>query len=140
MEIKMISENEDLFGKPIYVYTRSQALDDGELIDISQRAKQAGFKIPVAVTRTVWVNYIEWTEEDTDKQTIQDEAGRLWDVLWMLHVACKQNRDESSINYKLYVIPRDGHSKKPRLINLKSVISGGDNGEPVITIMLPNED
>ena len=130
----------DLFGEMIYSYTRAQAIEDGELVDVSDMAKQSGFKIPVAVTRAVWDQYIEWTDEDDDKQTLQDQSGRLWDVLWMLYVACKRNKGESYINYELHVIPRDETSKSPNLVTLKSIICGGDKGEPVITIMLPNED
>ncbi|HEX4045634.1 MAG TPA: DUF6573 family protein [Gammaproteobacteria bacterium] len=133
-------DKNDFFGKPIYIYTRAQALEDGELVDVTGMAKKAGFKIPVAVTRAVWTEYIEWTDEDTNKQTIQDQSGRLWDVLWMLYVACKRSKGESSLCYGLHVIPRNGHAKSTMMIKLKSVIGGGDNGEPVITIMLPNED
>ena len=129
-----------VFGEPIYSYTRANAIQDGELVDVSAMAKQAGFKIPIAVTRAVWNEYVEWTNEDDDRQTMQDQSGRLWDLLWMLYVACKQNKEESYVCYRLHVIPRDGHSKKPVLVNLKSVIGGGDEGEPVITIMLSNED
>ena len=136
----MMNAKEDLFGEVIYSYTRAQAIEDGGLVDVSDMAKQSGFKIPVAVTRAVWDQYIEWTDEDDDKQTIQDQSGRLWDVLWMLYVACKRNKNESYTFYGLHVIPRDGSSKSPTLVKLKSVICGGDEGEPVITIMLPNED
>lgn len=130
----------DLFGDVVFAYTREQAITDGVLVDVSSVASNSGFQIPVAVTSTVWERYIEWTDEDSDKQTIQDESGRLADVLWMLYLACKENKDESSIKYELYIIPRDDFSKNPVLVTLKSVISGGDAGEPVITIMLPNED
>lgn len=136
----MIEREDSFFGKPIHVYSRAQALDDGVLVDITRMAKEAGFKIPVAVTLAVWDEYIDWTNEDSKKQTHQDLTGRLWDILWMLYLACRHNSDEAYLNYRLYVIPRDGQSKKPRQIELKAVIGGGDNGEPVITIMLPNED
>lgn len=62
------------------------------------------------------------------------------DVLWMLYVACKRNKDESYIIYGLHVIPRDGSLKSTTLVKLKAVICVGDEGEPVITIMLPDED
>lgn len=135
-----MSQKLDTFGELIYAYTRAQAIEDGELVDVSEIAKKSGFKIPVAVTRIVWNQYIEWTKEDTKKQTIQDQSGRLWDVLWMLYVACKRSKDESCICYGVHVIPRDGRSTAPTLTRLKSVIGGGDDGLPVITIMLPNED
>lgn len=40
----------ELFGEPIYIYTRKQAIEDGVLIDVTETAKEAGFKVPVAVT------------------------------------------------------------------------------------------
>ena len=135
----MTSEN-DLFGEPIYSYTRAQALADGVLVDVSTLAKQAGFKIPTAVTDTVWHSFIEWSHDDSQKQTHQDTDGRLWDVLSMLRFAIAKASDTSCIFYKLHVVPRDGKAKKAELIQLKAVISAGDNGEPAITIMLPNED
>ena len=58
----------------------------------------------------------------------------------MLYLACRRRAGESSLKFRLYVIPRDGHSRKPRQVELKAVIGGGDNGEAVITVMLPNED
>ena len=42
------------FGPPISTYTRAQAIEDGFLVDVSETPREAGFKIPVALTRTVW--------------------------------------------------------------------------------------
>ena len=38
----------------ISLYTRSQAIEDGFLVDVSDMAREAGFKWPVVVTRRVW--------------------------------------------------------------------------------------
>ena len=38
----------------IFSYTRAQAIADGVLIDATELAKEAGFRIPVAVTAGVW--------------------------------------------------------------------------------------
>jgi len=130
----------NLFGEVIYAYTRAQAIADGELIDVSSVAEEAGFKIPVAVTRTVWEQYVAWTDVDTDNQTYQDESGRLWDVVSMLRMSINSRRDDSVIQYRLYIVPRDGRSRKAKLTTLKAMIHGGDNGEPVMTIKLPSED
>ena len=130
----------DFFGKPIYIYTRSQAIADGILVDVTKMSEEVGFKIPTAVTDTVWKNYIEWTDEDSKHQICQDTNGRLWDVLSMLRFAIARNRMTNHVYYKLYVVPRDGKTRKARLTQLKAVIGAGDSGEPVITIMLPNED
>ena len=132
-------EMNDFFGSVIHSYSRQQAISDGVLIDVSQTAGEAGFTIPVSVTQAVWSDYIEWGAKDR-KQAIQDTEGRLWDVLYMLRLAISRSSNSECICYSVYVIPRDGKSKQTKLIKLKSVIGGGDNGEPVITIMLPNED
>jgi type I site-specific restriction endonuclease len=136
----MISERDDLFGNAIYVYSRAQAIADGVLVDVSEMAVSAGFKIPLAVTETLWGTFIEWTAKDTQQQTNQDTDGRLWDVLSMLRFAVAKAQETDCIFYKLNIVPRDGKTKKAKLTQLKAVIGGGDNGEPVITIMLPNED
>ena len=43
----------------IYAYTRAQAIEDGELVDVSETARESGIKFPVAVTRAVWAKYVE---------------------------------------------------------------------------------
>jgi len=130
----------DFFGDAIHVYTRAQAIDDGVLVDVSEVANEAGFSLPVAVTAAVWEKYISWSDSDTEKQAYQDESGRLWDVLFMLRMAINGCNDESVVRYRLLVIPRDGTSRRPVSVVLKAEIHGGDEREPMITIMLPNED
>ena len=46
--------NAPAFGPVIFAYTRAQAIEDGILVDVSETAREAGFNIPVALTRTVW--------------------------------------------------------------------------------------
>ena len=46
--------NATAFGPVIFAYTRAQAIEDGILVDVSETAREAGFRIPVAITRTVW--------------------------------------------------------------------------------------
>jgi hypothetical protein len=119
----------------IYSYTREQALEDGVLIDVSETAKEAGFKYPVAVTAGVWADIIEPDAIATKHG--ESKSGRLWDVLWLLYVAIKMGRSAGDITtYKL--IASAGGRQHIRY--LKGQCSAGDNGEPVITIMLPNED
>ena len=42
--------------------------------------------------------------------------------------------------FQLYRVPRDGHSTDAVLVTLKLIVGPGDAGEPVITILLPDED
>lgn len=119
----------------IFQYTRQNAIDDGELRDVSTMAKEANFKIPVAVTRAVWHEFVEPTEQDASEG--QSIDGRLWDVLWMLFAKIKMLKDKSG--YLLYEINlRTNGVTRER--QLKALCHGGDNAEPVMTIMLPGED
>ncbi len=120
------------FGPVISAYTRADALRDGELVDVSTMAAEMGYRVPVAVTRAVWVGVVE--PDETPGQSVE---GRLWDVLWMLHYEiARAPRAGSSIRFKLYALI-GGVS---RLLTLRAVIGPGDAGEPVITVMWPDED
>lgn len=128
----------ETFGEPIHTYTRAQAIADGVLVDVSDRVREAGFRIPVAMTRAVWEDCVAWSDADNQRQTYQDESGRLWDVLWMCSRAARRGGRE--IRFQLYRIRRGGCGIRPRLVTLKAICGSGDQGEPVVTIMLPDED
>jgi Family of unknown function (DUF6573) len=121
--------------KVIDVYSRADALEDGTLVDVSAVAREAGIKFPVAVTRTVWEAYIEPSEHDRQRWA-QDTQGRLWDTVWMLRDAIRRSRDSSIISYTL----RYRLNGRLRVVALKAVCGPGDDGEPVITVMMPEED
>lgn len=129
---------QDEWGEVISIYTRAQAIEDGILIDVTETAREAGFGWPVAITRAAWAGCVEWTEQDSKRQTYQDEAGRLWDVIYMASLAAR--RGGNQIMFQLYRLPRGGRGVRPRLTSLQMHCGPGDKGEPVITIMLPGED
>ena len=129
----------DIFGEPLSTYSRRQAIDDGMLIDVSETARDAGFRIPVAITAAAWTDCVEWTDADSKRQCYQDESGRLWDVLWMASQAARRN-NSSEIRFQLYRVPRGGHGSRPRLTTLKAICGPGDGTDPVVTIMLQDED
>ena len=52
---------DDIFGEVIYSYTRAQAIEDGVLADASKMAREAGFRIPVAISTGV-LGYVTPTE------------------------------------------------------------------------------
>jgi hypothetical protein len=119
----------------IFSYTRAQALADGVLIDVTETAREAGFRIPVAVTRAVWDQYVAVPEG----VTCQDEAGRLWDVLFMLRFAIRTGDGGSETRYRLHV-RNDNREGDPPLVELKAVCGPDDDGSPCITVMTPSED
>jgi hypothetical protein len=104
-------------------------------------AQEAGFKWPVAITADAWADCVAWTEDDSDKQVHQDESGRLWDVLFMASCAIRSaSHSGDRLPFQLYRVPRDGRSMEAELTTLKLIVGPGDQGEPVITILLPDED
>ena len=141
----LAGDDASLFGPEnvIFAYTRAQAIADGVLIDVSEAAREAGFRFPVALTAQVWADCVAWDPEDSARQIHQDLSGRLWDVLWMASWVIRTQRignDVSRLPYRLHVVPRDGQSLDAREVELHMHIGPGDAGEPVLTIMLPGED
>ena len=129
----------EIFGGPIHTYGRSEAIEDGVLVDVTETAREAGFAIPVALTIGVWQDCVAWGEEDSLRQTYQGEVARLYDVLWMAAQAARTGKGER-LSCQLYRVPRGGRSIRPRLATLHMVIGPGDAGEPAVTILLPGED
>src|SRR5262249_57157129 len=64
----------------IHRYSRADALRDGGLVDVSETAREADIRYPVALTRAAW----EQCVAIPPGVVCQDEAGRLGAVLWML--------------------------------------------------------
>lgn len=125
----------------IYAYSRKQALADGVLVDVTETAREAGFKVPVAMTSAVWEGCVAWTEHDDLAKggCGQSEQGRLWDVLSMaIHAARTTQGDRAE--FAVLRIPREGENEDPELVNLVLHIGPGDQGEPVCTVMEPGED
>ena len=132
---------ESFFGNVISTYTRAQAIEDGVLIDAGAMAREAGFKWPVALTTAAWADCVAWSEDDSDHQVHQDQSGRLWDVLYMASHAIRTSKESGDrLLFQLYRVPRDGHSTKAVLVTLKLIVGPGDAGEPVISILLLDED
>lgn len=125
----------------IHSYSRAEAIADGVLVDVTKPASEAGFKVPVTITRAAWADCVEWNDEiEARKATTQDESGRLWDVLWMAFNACRRPGEGQRRVFELHRVPREGRGNRPRRVALAVHIGPGDNAEPVITIMQPNED
>lgn len=120
-------------------YSRANAIADGVLIDVTSVASEAGFMVPVALTAEAWNDCVAWTAEDSKRQVLQDEAGRLWDVLWMAFAAARRARGDQ-VAFQLYRVPRGGRGYRPRLTTLRLHISPGDEMEPVLSILLPGQD
>jgi hypothetical protein len=128
----------------VHTYTRAQALEDGVLVDVSETAREAGIKYPVALTAEVFARYVEVPEG----VTCQDVMGRLWDILWMfrnhangtLRPLNRWNEGPAEVILFALRVQNRPYPASPKLVTLKAHCGPGDNLEPVITIMLPDQD
>ena len=120
----------------IFSYTRAEAIADGVLIDATALAKEAGFRLPVALTSGVWAECVAVPAGVAG----QDETGRLWDVLTLLHFAiARQKGDGERVDFAVHV-RNDNRAGDPPLVHLYALCGPGDDAEPVVTVMLPSED
>lgn len=117
----------------ISTYTRAQAIEDGFLIDVSSLARDAGFRVPVAISKG-----LSAVLENIPTTSTEDYIGRLWDVLTAARLAAK--RAAPGENAAAFQVVIKQPRPAPRLTQCYSIIGPGDAGEPVITIMLADED
>jgi hypothetical protein len=118
----------------IFSYSRGEAIADGVLIDVTETAREAGFRYPVAMTAAAWATCVEIPEGVTG----QDETGRLWDALTMLrHASSRTRGGESTLYFDVLVL---NDQTCPRPVRLKAVCGPDDDGSPCVTVMLPEED
>jgi len=125
------------FGPVIYQYTRSQAIADGFQIEVTKTAQEAGIRFPVFITRGVYEQCVAVPPGVTG----QDEAGRLWDVVWMLRFAIIRSQPGTSrLTVALYVRNSDKHpARLTKLIATAGAVDI-DDPAPAITVLLPDED
>lgn len=146
----MLPQDDNFWGKPIFQYSRAQAIADGVLVDLTNATddkghllcRQVGFKYPLAITRAAWAKTIEaggtWRREgDGEVLELKDGqslTGRLWDLLSMLRLASGRVEGKDHVHFQVLVdVEGDGHHE---VVKLWALCGPGDDAEPVVTIML----
>jgi hypothetical protein len=125
------------FGPILFAYTRRQAIEDGVLVDLTQPGfrrllRICGIQIHTAVTATAFAAVLGCP---VDKEHADQVIGR---TLVMLASFCKvaiRQRDVSAVQFK---VPPEGASGQA--IAMWASVGPGDQGEPVLTLMLEGED
>ena len=118
----------EIFGEMIYSYTRAEALADGVLVDVSERARRAGIRYPTACTHSVWALIDCLPESDTDTLAGIVRDVRVEEVLRVMLAAIRQARGTDRVTFEAL-----GAS-------LWAQCGPGDTAAPVITIMREGED
>lgn len=119
----------------IYSYSRAQAIEDGVLVDLSEKfgdLVREHYKVPVAVTASVWEII---TKAVNNPRWMNDFDGVIHDILWMSRVYFRPLSESG----RIFRVKIRGAGRKS-LFDFKLVVGPGDEGEPVATISLPNED
>ena len=122
----------------IFSYSRAQAIEAGVLVNLTS-GPETGFKIPVACTSAIWHQYI--VPPAGTRELGQSERGRDHDFLWMTYLAIRRSKTkeptEDRLRYNVIVLQAPN---KHETIALTAICGPGDKGEPVLTIMMPDED
>ncbi len=126
----------EIFGQPIYTYTRAQAVADGLQVEVTKTAQEAGIRFPMFITRTVYDTYVTVPPGVTG----QDEAGRLWDLVWMTRFAIIRSKPGvDRLPVALYVRNDNVRSRLVKLVATCGPLDF-DDPAPAITLMMPDED
>jgi hypothetical protein len=120
----------------VYAYTRAQAVADGVQVEVTKVAQEAGIKFPMFLTRAVYDAYVTVPPG----VSAQDEAGRLWDLVWMTRFAILRAKPGvDRLPVALYVRNDNHRAKLVKLIAQCGPLDM-DDPAPAITVMLPTED
>ncbi|MDQ2773522.1 MAG: hypothetical protein M3Y57_01130 [Acidobacteriota bacterium] len=117
----------DFLGDPVSIYTRAQAIADGVLVDVSDRAKRFAIRFPVAVTDGLYAALTEHAATEPLKQLCVD----LLLITMRQQIAQASQTDRIDFAVKLPHIPA---------VSVYALCTPGDTPDPVITVMLPHED
>jgi len=119
----------------IFSYTRAQAIADGVLIDVTAQAAELGFKVHTVVTDHLYNRYVVPPAGlEGEGQSVE---GRLQDLLFRTLLAAKAIRDSDRVEFDVLFLMQPGKWDKAHIV---AAIGPGDHGEPVMTIMLPEDD
>lgn len=118
----------------ISVYTVEQAIEDGVLNEVTDVAKEAGFRCRVFVTSELFADLTP--SKEVKKKFGVDFNGRLWDLVWMASRAAIKNRNTNMVKFQFFLQTEPKFSPLHRC-HIKEVLMTIDgNG---ITLMYPRE-
>jgi hypothetical protein len=117
-------------------FSRAELLDAGDLRDVSSIAREAGFRVPVAVSCGVWS---ECVELGSTQRSAPEETERLWSVLWGARSQTGVAPGQPRSYFELEIASDGRHGTSCRSIQLELLVSRGDDGRQAVTIMKRGE-
>ena len=132
--------NATAFDPVIFAYTRAQAIEDGILVDVSDTAREAGFKIPVASPAPSGTASSPFPRATAASRTSRAALGRPLDGAPLRAPRLQQRpRDHVRAGARHPQGPPRQQPAAPQAHPIVA-IGAGDEGEPTITIMFPEDD
>ena len=128
-------------GSPdlIFIYSREQAIEEGVLIDVTPIARQAGYRIPVALTCAL-MGDIQDVPEGMRTRPGMEVDSRLFDVLNQGNIAIHRGASRSSELCFTLPLPVGGDTNPYQEYSVKIVIGPDEEDLPCFTFMCPQED
>lgn len=132
----MTATANELFGAAISTYSRAQAIEDGVLVcansgDFDEVTRQH-FKYPVAMTSAVF----GLMEKAVNNENWMNDYKGVWHDICHMSRSFYRTVDATTRIFRVII---KGAGRKS-IYDLKAVCGPGDDGEPVLTFMLPTED
>jgi hypothetical protein len=118
--------------------TRAQALADGLLIDISDFAKEAYFRCPMAATGNLFYNYLSPHYDLLSWG--QSLSARILDTLAVLKTAIRANPTARQLTFTASFVMLMEHTPAPIPVQITATLGHGDDGKPVITLSQAEDD
>ncbi|MFE7766166.1 DUF6573 family protein [Streptomyces griseoruber] len=122
---------DDEYGPEVFSYTRAEAFEDGTFIEVPPAAASAaGIEMPLIITAGARQEFVAGNDGG--------EAGRLGTVL----SAVARAVEASPADEICFVVPAGelpSGQEPTGADRLIAITEPGDSGEPVMTLMLPDE-
>jgi hypothetical protein len=112
---------------------RAQAITDGVLVDVTEIARRVGFRLPVALTQTLWEDIHAVPER------LRNEVTPEWRLWWVLSEARRAFKHLTSPSFSSLYRLSESLSEEGEY-EVKVVFGPGDRGEPVLTLMQASEE
>lgn len=126
-------------------YSRQRLIESQQLIPAADGlAAEFGLTCPVAYSLAAWRDSVAWPNGYAPRGLIDPESRREWYLLLSLHYAIHQTFEEGArpparLDFEHYRIPAERDIVDPRRTRLVAECGPGDDGERVVTVMLPGQ-
>lgn len=119
----------------VFVYTRQQAIKDGIFVDVTERAKTIGFRIPVAITTNLFSTYLKSINED-ELKAAEETIKAVDDFLLKVRNLIRANAEKDTTLLALKVPFHNGEQVD---VWVAVEAQSPDDPSPCLGIMLPED-